>query len=238
MKKIFTLLAATFCSMISFAQDLTLEDKNGTTIANGATVTVEGEYKPDEFMKVLAADVFVRNNSASKQLVYLKVTAVSGEQQCCWAGSCTPLAEGASTEKSALVEAGEASNLEIDYSGFMVSGDVFTRTVAISVWTDANPADVTTATVTYTNDPTLLNIESTESHTNRVYAQDNVLRYNFVSAAGRQLQVYDLAGKLQKNIRLSSEAGTLSLEGMSKGLYLYRVVENGKNLLSGKLTVK
>ena len=113
-----------------------------------------------------------------------------------------------------------------------------TRTVEVTVWTDKNPDEKIVATVTYTNDPTLLAVENVEISASTVYAKDGVLYCNFADAANRQLQLFNVAGHLCKEIRLISEAESLSLEGLTKGLYIYRVIEAGKNAESGKFLVK
>ena len=115
--------------------------------------------------------------------------------------------------------------------------DVFTCTIEITVWTDKKPEEKVSATVTFTNDPAL-SIENTEVVAPVIYAKDNVLYCNFADAANRQLQVFDVAGKLWKNVRLNSESETLPLEGRAKGLYIYRVMEAGKPAISGKFLVK
>ena len=81
-------------------------------------------------------------------------------------------------------------------------------------------------------------MENTEVVAPIVYAKDNVLYCQFADAANRQLQVYDVAGKLWKNVRLTSESASLPLEGRTKGLYIYRVMEAGKPVVSGKFLVK
>lgn len=234
MKKIFTLLAAAMCSMMSFAQDISFETRDGVTIENGSAVTVEGRF---DFQ--LFSDIHVRNNSASKQLVYAQVKAVSGgEAMFCFGGNCAQIPVGNTSDaKSGLVEAGAAVSLEVEAMDLLSS--VITRTVEITAWTEANPDAKITATVTFTNDPAVLaGVESAEVNVANVYAKDNVLNYSFAQVADRQLQIFDIAGQLQQNVRLTSEAGSLSLEGMTKGLYIYRVMENGRKAVSGKFFVK
>jgi hypothetical protein len=112
---------------------------------------------------------------------------------------------------------------------------VITRTVEVTIWTDKNSDQKVSAIVTFTNDP-VLGIESAEVASPVVYAKDNVLYCN--AAANAQLQIYNVAGHLCKNIRLNSEAESLSLEGMTKGVYIYRVLGTGKPAVSGKFLVK
>lgn len=240
MRKIFTLLAATLCSITSFAQDIQLETKDGQVIENGSTVVIKGEMVDMMIYGQFESNLYVRNLTESNQGVYAELKAITGDSQICWGGSCVPVTAGSSyTTKMGLLNATSSSSLLIE-SLIMTAGymdAVVTSTIEITVWTDKKPEEKVSATVTFTNDPAL-SIENTEVKAHAVYAKDNVLYYNFANEANRQLQVYNVAGNLCQNIRLTSEAGSVNLEGMTKGIYLYRVIEGGKNGVSGKLLVK
>ena len=240
MRKIFTILAAMMCSFASFAQDIQLETKDGQVIANGSTVTIKGEMVDMMVWGQFESNLYVRNLTDNKQGVYATMKAVSGDAQICWGGSCTPVAEGGSfTTGMGLVSASSSTSLLIETlvmtPGFMDA--VLTRTIEITVWTDKDPNTKVSATVTFTNDPAL-SIEDVKATPAKVYAKDNVLYCQFADVANRQLQVYNVAGNLCKNIRLTSESESLSLEGMAKGVYIYRVMEAGKKTESGKFLVK
>lgn len=244
MRKIFTLFAAVVCSITMFAQSLQLETKSGQVIANGSTVTIEGEMV-DMYGAYgqFESNLYVRNLTESNQGVYAEMKAVTGDTQICWGGGCVPVMPGNShTTGMGLVGASSSTSLLIDNlvmtPGYMEA--IVTRTIEITVWTDKKPEEKISATVTFTNDPEVLaaGVESAEVNTVKVYANGNVLYYSFADATDRQLQVFDVTGHLQKDIRLTSEAGGLSLEGMTKGLYIYRVAEAGKKIVSGKFLVK
>ena len=239
MKKIFTLLAAMVCSFASFAQDIQLETKDGQVIENGSTVTVRGEMEDMMIWGQLNSNLHVRNLTDKNQGVYATIKVISGISSICWGGSCTPPLEAgqSSTTGMGVVNAGSSTSLlietmvsEADFMNAIVS-----CTIEITIWTDKNPDQKISATVTYTNDPTL-GIEKNEVVSPVVYAKDNVLYCN--AAANAQLQIYNVAGHLCKNIRLNSEAESLSLEGMTKGVYIYRVLGTGKPAVSGKFLVK
>lgn len=238
MKKIFTLLAAMVCSFASFAQDLQLETKDGQVIENGSTVTIHGEMEDMMIWGQFNSNLHVRNLTEKNQGVYATMKVISGSSQICWGGSCVPVMAGNSYKTGmGVVSANSSSSLLIETlvmdADFMNA--IVTCTIEITVWTDKNPDEKISATVTYTNDP-VLGIENTEVASPVVYAKDNVLYCN--AAANAQLQVYNVAGHLCKNIRLNSEAESLSLEGMTKGVYIYRVLGAGKPAVSGKFLVK
>jgi len=240
MRKVFTLLAAMACSFASFAQDIQLETKDGQVIENGSTVTIKGEMLDMMIYGQFESNLYVKNLTDKNQGVYAEMKAVTGDTQICWGGSCVPVQAGAShTTGMGLVNAGASTSLLIE-SLIMTPGYMdaaVSRTIEITVWTDKKPEEKVSATVTFTNDPTL-SIENTEISSPIVYAKDNVLYCQFADAANRQLQVYDVAGKLWKNVRLTSENESLPLEGRTKGLYIYRVMEAGKPVVSGKFLVK
>ena len=238
MKKIFTLLAAMVCSFASFAQDIQLETKDGQVIENGSTVTIHGEMEDMMIWGQFNSNLHVRNLTEKNQGVYATMKVISGSSQICWGGSCVPVMAGNShTTGMGVVSANSSSSLLIETlvmdADFMNA--IVTCTIEITVWTDKNPDEKISATVTYTNDP-VLGIENTEVASPVVYAKDNVLYCNAVANA--QLQVYNVAGHLCKSIRLNSESEILSLEGMTKGVYIYRVLGAGKPAVSGKFLVK
>ena len=240
MRKIFTLLAAMVCSFASFAQDIQLETKDGQVIENGSTVTLHSEMVDMMVWGQLNAEIYVRNLTEQKQGVIAEMKVVSGgDTQICWGGSCVGVAVGKNyTTGIGPLDATTSADLKIES---LITGDfkgvIATRTIEITVWTDKKPNEKVSATVTFTNDPAL-SIENTEMVAPIVYAKDNVLYCQFADAANRQLQVYDVAGKLWKNVRLTSESASLPLEGRTKGLYIYRVMEAGKPVVSGKFLVK
>lgn len=240
MRKIFTLLAAMVCSFASFAQDIQLETKDGQVIENGSTVTIQGEMLDMMIYGQFESNLYVKNLTDKNQGVFAEMKAVTGDSQICWGGSCVPVQAGGShTTGMGVVSANSSTSLLIESlvmtPGYMDA--VVTRTIEITVWTDKKPDEKVSATVTFTNDPAL-SIENTEMVAPIVYAKDNVLYCQFADAANRQLQVYDVAGKLWKNVRLTSESASLPLEGRTKGLYIYRVMEAGKPVVSGKFLVK
>lgn len=240
MRKIFTLLAAMACSFVSFAQDIQLETKDGQVIENGSTVTVYSEMEDMMVWGQLNAGIYVRNLTEQTQGVVAEMKVLSGgDTQICWGTSCVTVAVGNSyTTGIGPLSAGVSSDLKIES---LIMGDfkdvLVSRTIEITVWTDKKSDEKVSATVTFTNDPAL-SVEEVKATPAKVYAKDNVLYCQFADAANRQLQVYNVAGNLCKDIRLTSESESLPLEGMAKGVYIYRVMEAGKKAESGKFLVK
>ena len=66
----------------------------------------------------------------------------------------------------------------------------------------------------------------------------NSLVYGFASDAPRSLKVYSVDGKLVKSVALSKLNGSVSLGGLQNGVYVYSLLENGKQAKSGKVVLK
>ena len=62
--------------------------------------------------------------------------------------------------------------------------------------------------------------------------------YSFDSADNRQLFIYSIIGKKLAEINLSNNSGHIQLPNLSKGIYLYSVVENKQIIQAGKFIAK
>lgn len=233
MKRIFTFLTAALFGLANFAQDIAFQLGDGTLIENGATVVTKGH--PDATGLQLGAGVYLKNLTDTDLGVFLTMKSVTGTNSICCYGGCVTINAGSSAEKQGLLSAGGVEDLLIDANTFMVMGYI-TNTVELTAWTAAKPDEKITATVTYTNDP-VLGVEHETVKKNAVFVKDNVLQYSFVNAENRQIKLFDVAGKLAKSYVVADESGSISLEGMTKGLYLYSVSVGG-HTICGKVLVK
>ena len=96
--------------------------------------------------------------------------------------------------------------------------------------------DVTkTVTAEINYDPTvsIADVDATKS----VFVANNQVVYSFDAPAARQLNVYSVTGALVKQEVLET-AGTVSLNALGKGIYLYEVVENGERVAARKCVVR
>ncbi len=59
------------------------------------------------------------------------------------------------------------------------------------------------------------------------------------TAKGAVLEIYDINGILVDSYNLSSSAHKLEMrnEGLSEGIYLYKIIENNAILKSGKIVI-
>lgn len=66
----------------------------------------------------------------------------------------------------------------------------------------------------------------------------NSFNYSFDTTAPRTFKVFGVDGKLVKSEALSTQNGTLNMDGLNRGAYIYQLTENGKRTKSGKFIVK
>lgn len=240
MKKLFTLVTVAMCCALGYAQTLAFQLANGKTLEDGAVVTVEG-YLDETGMFELYSGIHLLNLSSESTDVVVNMKALKGESQICGLGTCKKIAEGQTEERGGILEPNALVDLEIGtdimMDIMMDPNALFTRMVEVSAWVASEADRKISAIVTYTNDPAVLGVERVVSDA-RIYAKDNVFYYNFANAGVRELQLFDVAGKPCKSVRLASEQGSFSVEGMNKGFYLYRVTEKGARLQSGKVLVR
>jgi hypothetical protein len=52
-----------------------------------------------------------------------------------------------------------------------------------------------------------------------------------------EMRILSLVGSLQKSVTLSSSVQQVNLEGLSEGMYLYEVWQNGERKAGGKLQI-
>lgn len=64
------------------------------------------------------------------------------------------------------------------------------------------------------------------------------LDYNFTSAAPRLVQIFGMDGKLAEQHTLNAQKGSVRMNGLQMGAYIYSVFEAGKQIDHGKVIVK
>lgn len=71
-----------------------------------------------------------------------------------------------------------------------------------------------------------------------VFVANGAIHYSFATAAARHINVYAADGKLLQGASVSAKSGSVSLNGLQAGVYVYTVSEGGHNVQSGKVVVK
>lgn len=232
MKKIFTLLvlfatALTASAQLSFTMD-------GNTIENGATIT-SSKVDPSfaEFGSVMFKPyVFVSSEKAGN--VTVEVKALDGRSVgLCFGGNCI---SGKNLSKTKDMTAGESVDIELDGGGMMVSGTQ-TYKCEVTAYYTSDRSSTISFTIIMTNDPTVLAVGSIEAENDGVMFDGRTMSYTFAAAAPRTVSLYTVSGKQVAQWNIDAAAGTLSLDNLKNGTYVYAVKGAGTNI-SGKVVLK
>lgn len=231
MKKIFTLLvlfatALTASAQLSFTMD-------GNTIANGATVSsskVDPSFEAIGFVQ-FKPDVFISSEKDGN--VTVEVKALDGRSvSLCLFGNCIG---GTDLKKSGDMKAGESVDIQLDGGG-MITGTQTYKCEVTAYYTSA-PSSTISFTLIMTNDPTVLAVGSIEAENDGVMFDGRTMSYTFAAAAPRTVSLYTVSGKQVAQWNVDAAAGTLSLDNLKNGTYVYAVKGAGTNI-SGKVVLK
>lgn len=232
MKKIFTLLvlfatALTASAQLSFTMD-------GNTIENGATIT-SSKVDPSfaEFGSVMfKPDVFVNSEKAGN--VTVEVKALDGRSvSLCFGGNCI---SGKNLSKSKDLTAGESVDIKLEGGGMMVKGTQ-TYKCEVTAYYTSDRSSTISFTIIMTNDPTVLAVGSIEAENDGVMFDGRTMSYTFAAAAPRTVSLYTVSGKQVAQWNVDAAAGTLPLDNLKNGTYVYAVKGAGTNI-SGKVVLK
>ena len=232
MKKIFTLLvlfatALTASAQLSFTMD-------GNTIENGATIT---SSKVDPMFTELGSvmfkpDVFVNSEKAGN--VTVEVKALDGRGvSLCFGGICI---NGENLSKSKDMTAGESVDIQLEGGGMFITGTQ-TYKCEVTAYYTSDRSSTISFTIIMTNDPTVLAVGSIEAENDGVMFDGRTMSYTFAAAAPRTVSLYTVSGKQVAQWNVDAAAGTLSLDNLQNGTYVYAVKGAGTNI-SGKVVLK
>ena len=232
MKKIFTLLvlfatALTASAQLSFTMD-------GNTIENGATITsskLDPSFEAMGFV-MFKPDVFVSSEKAGN--VTVEVKALDGRSvSLCFGGNCI---NGKNLSKSKDMTAGESVDIQLDGGGMFISGTQ-TYKCEVTAYYTSDRSSTISFTIIMTNDPTVLAVGSIEAENDGVIFDGRTMSYTFAAAAPRTVSLYTVSGKQVAQWNVDAAAGTLSLDNLKNGTYVYAVKGAGTNI-SGKVVLK
>ena len=232
MRKIFTLLvlfatALTASAQLSFTMD-------GNTIENGATIT-SSKVDPSfaEFGSVMfMPGVFVNSEKAGN--VTVEVKALDGRGvSLCFGGTCI---NGKNLSKSKDMTAGESVDIQLEGGGMFITGTQ-TYKCEVTAYYTSDRSSTISFTLIMTNDPTVLAVGSIEAENDGVMFDGRTMSYTFAAAAPRTVSLYTVSGKQVAQWNVDAAAGTLSLDNLQNGTYVYAVKGAGTNI-SGKVVLK
>ena len=232
MKKIFTLLvlfatALTASAQLSFTMD-------GNTIENGATITsskLDPSFEAMGFV-MFKPDVFVSSEKAGN--VTVEVKALDGRSvSLCFGGICI---NGENLSKSKDMTAGESVDIQLEGGGMFITGTQ-TYKCEVTAYYTSDRSSTISFTLIMTNDPTVLAVGSIEAENDGVMFDGRTMSYTFAAAAPRTVSLYTVSGKQVAQWNVDAAAGTLSLDNLQNGTYVYAVKGAGTNI-SGKVVLK
>ena len=211
----------------------------GKEIPNGSTITYKDyqweQYEEDYAVVTINPGMFLVGDRTSTATVSTKSNVTIG---LCAGGTCVRLKE--ITKKDVPVDANAPLDLILDWEEEIYGTEqeltIPEITVEIEAWYNDDPTSVYKITLVMGGFEATAGIEGVEASQDNILFNNNVIKYDLNQISN--LSVYSLSGKTIMNQTISGN-GSVSLDGLSKGIYLYRVAgKNGKVVKTAKVIVK
>ena len=239
MKKIFTLSIISILALCANAQKLSWEC-DGKAVANGSSVVstaVENEVIIPGALEFhnLKPELLLLSDTEGQ--VVITAEYVSGPTISVCPNSCIPL-NGDKT-KWTFDPLGVSANGKVDmaiHAELSSATEIATAVVKVSAMYVDQPETTISVTLKMTNDPSEAGVSAVKA-SHSINVANGTLNYAFANAAQRTINLYAMSGQMVKSISTAKASGAVELAGLRTGIYLYRVVENGKTLC-GKLIVR
>ena len=236
-------------AMLGKAQTLTFYNE-GQPIENGSEV-VSSRYNEmiAEYGKQLKLEPAITlTSSADSEVGTVHVTLKSLDQHsvgiCVWEGGCVNAGENNEwtvlKSNNAKLSADTPVDMRIEYMGegngqIIPFGTVITVKAEVSAWYEGNEASKISFTLVMTSDPALGSVDEVTAASPVVRAEAGTLVYS-LPCESAELSLYSIGGVQALAQHLSGSEGTVSLAGLTAGLYIYRL--QGGVSAYGKIIVK
>ncbi|MEI6575551.1 MAG: T9SS type A sorting domain-containing protein [Bacteroidota bacterium] len=240
MKKICFLIFLLSCALVSGAQSLHLAGANGP-LANNANITLWCGDSTNDF------HLYVHNTAGSNINVLVKKTyfyiIFGSTNYFCW-GNCQP-AENMVSDISVTIPAGFTDS--INFVGhYIPQGNPGTSVIRYTFFDESNLMDSVCVNVTFhgmtglgIDEPGKLDVFSAP-YPNPLKDQCNI-QYSIGEghASVPVLKLYDLQGRIVKDLLLSGQNGscTIDARGLVAGYYFCTIEEGNKCIYSQKILV-
>ena len=239
MKKIFTLSIISILALCANAQKLSWEC-DGKAVANGSSVVstaVENEVIIPGKLEFhnLKPELLLLSDTEGQ--VVITAEYVSGPTISVCPNVCANL-DGDNTKYTfdpLEVSANGKADMTI-HAELSSATEIATAVVKVSAMYVDQPETTISVTLKMTNDPSEAGVSAVKA-SHSINVANGTLNYAFANAAGRTINLYAMSGQMVKSISTAKASGAVELAGLRNGIYLYRVVENGKTLC-GKLIVR
>jgi hypothetical protein len=239
MKKLFTLALIMLGSASASlsAQNFVLQKgaEGTTTYADGDVITVGYTTSTvdglDGWLNVKwDPELHVKANKAGSYTLTV-TTDMSGLQVCSFTGQCTIVS--GSTSRTASLKAGAVENLLVDVTDFIMEGQTPTaitseQTATVNMTSNGESITVTLKFIPEAEGAGIGTV--TAPSTSDITVSGKVLHYSFTQPT--QVKLYTISGQAAMSRTLNG-AGSLNLQGLPAGIYLYRA---GKN--TGKFMIR
>ncbi|MCI7341414.1 MAG: T9SS type A sorting domain-containing protein, partial [Prevotella sp.] len=132
--------------------------------------------------------------------------------------------------------AGESVDIQLEGGGMFITGTQ-TYKCEVTAYYTSDRSSTISFTLIMTNDPTVLAVGSIEAENDGVMFDGRTMSYTFAAAAPRTVSLYTVSGKQVAQWNVDAAAGTLPLDNLQNGTYVYAVKGAGTNI-SGKVVLK
>lgn len=235
MKKIFTLILC-LAAFVGTAGAQILVTQDGTTDADEFTFYAEKVEMGPGFSLLLCEpnEPYIVNQGTEDVELTVTVNKTNPEvDELTWCGiltTCTPIRDNSET-RSKTLQPGEQAALALHADFHEGQYATYRAEVVIT-------AGKTTRTI-YVN---FIYNEKVDGISNvagdgQISLANKSLSYRFGTQAARTLEIYSVSGRLVKKAELSGN-GSLSLAGLPKGVYIYRLTTDGRRTVARKFILK
>lgn len=252
MKKPFTLLAAFAATLIpAVAEDTSFSfTRHGEVVANGSAITcadtvIQVAMPGVVYVMGFETGLYLQNNTddALKAIVRFEAIENCSLVSICCGGQCQIV------DSASVVTVGGVNSEAIAGRGMMdlqchaaltqyTSIDALNDYYAqfrLTAWPIGDEEDATSITVTIDGSKISASLDAVQAD-KAIAIEGRTFRYNFPRDAVRTLRVYDISGMMTMAQPLDGKSGTVALDVLPQGLYLYKV--EGEGGACGKFIIR
>lgn len=241
MKKTLLLASIALCAAGYMQAQSVRFVQNGEVLENNATITL---YEYDEIMGQMKWEPTIRNLTDQDINIMIQTDVISNEDDSflalCVGGQCYAPTK-TETDIITVPAGGETTDF---HTQFEPKGDNSKATAYYVLMNidDEEGTDYQAVTVTYDYPAYLASESLTTAPIQFKLTQSGnnlVCRYSFDKQASRQVVISNMVGAQVASFALDNTSGEKRVSArLPKGIYIYTLVENGRNLKSHKIIIR
>ena len=214
--------------------------QDGVMLENNATVTLASDFNEEVWAMEWTP---VLRNTTDKDVnitLVVDVTTISDDNSMltfCIGTMCYP----PETTESTVLTIPAGGEISSYHTQFMPMNDNSYAEATYYIMNQDNDEDICTAHIKYDYPAFLAAVDKTTitSQIKMLQRGDNlVCKYNFDTNARRNVVVSNIVGACVASVALEGNSGEVVLNRLPKGVYVYTLVENGRNVKSHKIIVR